>query len=172
MKTVALVLFSSILLFGCKDDNTRTQSIPEPSYSASTASQWLQTCVNELADNRSGESQWFTGIGANDVSYMTGKNVLEDIFQTCQKISPLSEENLPIYKSWLKNRISDIQALSIGTPRTHVDQVLIQNGGLSTLNSAIYSHKECRVLKVRIEFDNNSNIKATSTPYLGLFTTD
>jgi hypothetical protein len=136
--------------------------------SASMASQWLQTCVVELARNRTNDVRWFNGIGANDVVLIPENNIVEDILQRCQTVSPLSQGDIPFYKSWLKDPISEVIAITPGTPRAQVDQSLLQNGGLSTRSTAIYSHRDCLVLKVRVQFDQNDQVEAVSPPYLGL----
>lgn len=172
MKTIALGLLFALLLLGCKDSDTESQSKSEPSASASMPSRWLQTCVVELARNRANEVRWFNGIGANDVALIPENNVVEDILQRCQKISPVPKADIPFYRNWLKDRISEILAITPGTPRAQVDRSLRQNGGISTDTAAIYSHKDCIVLKVRVQFDQNNRVKGTSPPYLGLFIAD
>ncbi len=169
MKTIPLTLLFALLLVGCMGGDTEPQSTSEPSPSASMASRWLQTCVVELGRNQANEVRWFNGIGANDVVLIPGNNVVEDILERCQKISPLSDAEIPFYRNWLKERISEIQAIRPGIGRADVDQSLLQNGGISTPGAAIYSHRDCTVLKVRVEFDENNEVKAVSTPYLGLF---
>jgi len=167
-----LTLLFAVLFVGCRSGDTESQSASEPSPSASMASRWLQNCVGELVRNQENEVRWFNGIGANDVALMPANNVVEDIFERCQKISPVSDADIPFYTSWLKDRISEIQAIRPGIGRAQVDQSLLQNGGISTPAAAIYSHRDCMVLKVRVEFDENNEVTAVSTPYLGLFITD
>jgi len=128
--------------------------------------------VVELARNQTNEVRWFNGIGANDVVLIPENNVVEDILQRCQNISPLSKADIPFYRNWLKERISEILAITPGTPRAQVDQWLLQNGGLSTRAAAIYSHRDCLVLKVRVQFEQNNQVKAISPPYLGLHIAD
>ncbi len=140
--------------------------------SASMPSQWLQNCVVEMVRSQTNEVRSFNGIGANDVALIPENNVVEDILQRCQNISRLSKADIPFYRNWLKDRISEIQAITLGTPRARVDQLLLQNGGLSTRFAAIYSHRDCLVLKVRVQFDGNGQVKAISPPYLGLCTAD
>ena len=172
MKTIPLTLLFTLLLVGCMGGDTESQSASEPSPSASMASRWLQTCVVELGRNQANEVRWFSGIGANDVVLIPGNNIIEDILQRCQKISPLSDAEIPFYRNWLKERIAEILAITPGIPRAQVDQSLLQNGGFFTHAAAIYSHRDCMVLKVRVEFDENNEVKAVSTPYLGLFIAD
>lgn len=169
MKTIPLTLLFAFLLVGCSDGDTESQSTSEPSPSTSMPSRWLRTCVVELARNQASEVRWFNGIGANDVVFIPGKNVLEDILQRCQSISPLSDVDISFCRNWLKERISEILAITPGIPHAQVEQSLLQNGGPSTRAAAIYSHRDCMVLKVRVEFDENNEVKAVSTPYLGLF---
>ena len=111
-------------------------------------------------------------------------NAVEEIFQECLRVNPLSNDKAAIYKTWLANRISEIQVITPGTTRSRVNQILDQNGGECTPGAAIYSHADCHVLKVRIEFESTSNsdsgsdfndndkVKATSIPYLGFFIND
>ncbi len=172
MKTTALGLLFALLLVGCKDSDTESESGSERSSRPSTPSRWLQTCVVELARNRTNEVRWFNGIGANDVALIPENNVVEDILRRCQNISPVPKADIPFYRNWLKDRISEIRAITPGTPRAQVDQSLRQNGGLSTPGAAIYSHTDCMVLKVRVQFDQNDQVKATSPPYLGPFIAD
>jgi hypothetical protein len=172
MKTIALSLLFAVLLVGCRSGDTGPQSTTGASPSASIASRWLQNCVVELGGNQANEVRWFSGMGANDVVLMPGDNIIEDILQRCQKVSPLSDAEIPFYKIWLKERISEIQAITPGTGRADVDKTLLQNGGLSTRGAAIYSHRDCTVLKVRVEFDESNEVKAVSPPYLGLFICD
>ncbi|MHC4426717.1 MAG: hypothetical protein ACYSYV_11565 [Planctomycetota bacterium] len=172
MKTIPFSLLFALMLVGCSGGDTDSQSTSECSPSASTPSRWLQTCVIELARNQASEVRWFNGIGANDVEFIPGNNVIEDILQRWQSISPLSDADIPFYRNWLKERICEIQAITPRTARAQVDESLLQNGGTSGPAAAIYSHRDCMVLKVRVEFDGNNEVKAVSTPYLGLFIAD
>ncbi len=145
---------------------------------------WLQTCVVELAGKQESQVQFFSGMGANDVEFMPHVNPVDEIFRKCNSIKPLSADEVPNYKAWLEDRISEIQSINADTTRSQVNQYLLQNGGISTPNAAIYSHNECKVLKVRIEFrtdpdkqqklvfDPDDKVKAISIPYLGLFICD
>jgi len=155
-----------------------------PSIPVAAPAKWLQTCVVELARNQENQVQWFSGMGANDVEFMPQVNAVDEIFRKCNSVKPLSVDEVPIYKAWLEDRISEIQTITADTTRSQVNQYLLQNGGISTPNAAIYSHKECKVLKVRIEFkpepdkqqklvfDPDDKVKAISMPYLGLFICD
>jgi len=172
MKTMTLTLLVALALVGCSDGDTAFQSTSEPSSSGSTASRWLRTCVFELARNQPSEVRWFNGIGANDVEFIPGNNVVEDILERCQSMCPLADADIAFCRSWLKERICEILAITPGTPRAQVDESLLENGGISTPAAAIYSHRDCIVLKVRVEFDKNNKVKAMSTPYLGLFIAD
>ena len=138
----------------------------------------------ELAGSQESEVQWFSGIGANDVEFMPQVNAVDEIFRKCNSIKPLSVDEVPIYKAWLEDRISEIQSITADTTRSQLNQYLLQNGGISTPNVAIYSHKKCKVLKVRIEFKTDPHkqqqlvfnpddkVKGISMPYLGLFIID
>ena len=193
---VFLTLVLAILLVGCKKSDTKHQPAAKPSDSrvfwftpkgvvyASEQALWLQTCTIELARNQRNEVRWFNGIGANDVIFIPKVNPAEEIFLKCTSVKPLSADKASIYKKWLEDRISEIQSITAGSTLKKVNQILFQNGGLSTPSAAIYSHIECTVLKVRIEFEPMSNehaklefnendkVKAVSTPYLGFFTCD
>ena len=173
MKVILLSLPFVVLMIGCADSNTE-------SHSAAVPAQWLQTCVVELARNQESEVQWFSGMGANDVEFIPEVNAVDEIFRKCNSVKPLSIDEVPIYKEWLEDRISEIQSITADTTRSQLNQYLLQNGGISTPNAAIYSHKECNVLKVRIEFkpepykqgqlfNENDRVKGISMPYLGLF---
>jgi hypothetical protein len=145
---------------------------------------WLQVCVHKLCDEQNNVVQWFNGMGANDAKFIPEGDAVEEIFQECLRLKPLSKDKAAIYKTWLADRISEIQVITPGTPRSRVNQILSQNGGTSTPSAAIYSHADCYMLKVRIEFESTSNsdgrfdfndndkVKATSLPYLGLYIAD
>jgi len=193
---VFLTLVLAILLVGCKKSDTKHQPAAKPSDSrvswftpkgvvyASEQALWIQTCASELARNQRNEERWFNGIGANDVIFIPKVNPSEEIFLKCKSVKPLSADKAFIYKKWLEERISEIQSITAGTTRRGVNQILLQNGGLSTPRAAIYSHIECPDLKVRIEFvpmsnenarlefNENDKVKAVSMPYLGFFTCD
>jgi len=186
----------ALLLAGCKDSDTKHQLSEKPSDGrvfwftpkgvvyASEQALWLQSCANELARNQRNGERWFNGIGANDVIFIPKVYPAEEIFLKCTSVKPLSDDKASIYKTWLEDRISEIQSITAGTTRGKVNQLLRQNGGLFTSKAAIYSHIDCEVLKVRIEFepesnqhaglkfDENDKVKAVSMPYLGLFTAD
>jgi hypothetical protein len=185
MKTIILIILSVVLLAGCTNCDTKSQIKAESSNCTSGLSRWLQTCVNELARNRKSESRWFNNIGANDVIFMPKTNPAEEIFLKCESVEPLSADKASIYKKCLEDYICEIQSITAGTTtRGKVNQLLLQNGGISTPKAAIYSHIERPVLKVRIEFEPNSDeharypfnendkVKAVSMPYLGLFIAD
>jgi hypothetical protein len=151
---------------------------------ASEQALWLQTCVNELARNKTNEVRWFNGIGANDVKFIPEVDPAEEIFRKCESVKPLSADKVSIYKKWLEDRISEIQSINVGSTRKQVNQILLQNGEIFTPSAAIYSHKDCQALKVRIEFEpvsdkpkslainENDKVKSVSTPYLGFFIID
>jgi hypothetical protein len=184
MRVILLSLPFVVLMIGCTDSNTESQSTSEHSISAAVPAQWLQTCVVKLAGNQESEVQWFSGIGANDVEFIPEVNAVDEIFRKCNSVKPLSVDEVPIYKAWLEDRISEIQGITAGTTRSQLNQYLLQNGGISTANVAIYSHKKCEVLKVRIEFkpdpykqeqlefSGSDKVKGISMPYLGLFICD
>jgi hypothetical protein len=150
---------------------------------ASEQALWLEECANKLHHNQRNEVRWFNSIGANDVTFIPEVNPSEEIFLKCTSVKPLSADKSIIYKKWLEDRIAEIQSITAGTTRGRVNQLLCQNGGISTPRAAIYSHIECPVLKVRIEFETISHghagiefsddkVKAVSMPYLGLFIAD
>jgi hypothetical protein len=193
---VTLVLVFAFLLVGCTESGTKTQLsakssdervfwfTPERVVYASEQSLWLQACANELARKQSNEVRWFNGIGANDVIFMPEVDPIEEIFKKCTNIKPLSVDKVSLYKKWLQERVLEIQSITTGTTRREVSKILRQNGGFSPLNASVYSHIECEVLKVRIEFElmsekftgfplnENDKVKSVSMPYLGLFTSD
>jgi hypothetical protein len=193
---VFLTLVFAVLLIGCKKSDTRHQVAEKPSDDrvfwftpqgvvyASEQALWLRTCVFELARKQRNEERWFNGIVANDVIFIPEVEPAEEIFLKCTSVRPLSADKAFIYKKWLEDCISEIQSITTGTTRGEVNQILHQNGGICTPSAAIYSHIECEVLKVRIEFepisneharlafDENDKVKAVSTPYLGFFICD
>jgi hypothetical protein len=157
---------------------------PKGKICASEPALWLDACAIELYRNQRNEVRWFNGIGANDVAFIPKVNPPEEIFLKCESVKPLSSDKASIYKKWLEERISEIQSITAGTTRREAGKILFQNGGFSTKYAAVYSHIECTVLKARIEFEpvsdehaefglnGDDKVKAVSTPYLGLFTTD
>jgi hypothetical protein len=196
MKTIILTMFFVLVLVGCKNSVTKTKLAEESSedhafwitpkgvVNESEQAKWFRTCVNELHRNRTDDIRWFNNIGSNDVIFITEVDPVEEIFNKCISVIPLTADKASIYKKWLEERISEIQGITAGTTRKKVNQILFQNGGISTPSVAIYSHTECKVLKVRIEFEaqkdengrlkfnENDNVKAVSMPYLGSFVTD
>jgi hypothetical protein len=184
MRVILFSLPFVVFMIGCADSNNGSQYTSKPSISSAEPAKWLQTCVVELARNQESQVQWFSGMGANDVEFMPQVNAVDEIFRKCNSVKPLSADEVPIYKAWLEDRISEIQTITADTTRSQVNQYLLQNGGISTPNAAIYSHKECNVLKVRIEFklepdkqqqlvfDPDDKVKGISMPYLGLFIID
>jgi hypothetical protein len=184
MKKIILTMLFALLLAGCTDSDTKHQLTAESSGCTSGLSRWLQTCVNELARNQTSEVRQFNGIGANDVTFMPKANPAEEIFLKCESVESLSADKAIIYKKCLEDCISEIQSITAGTTRGKVNQILRQNGGVFTPGAAIYSHRDCAVLKVRIEFETVSHgragiefsednkVKAVSMPYLGLFIAD
>jgi hypothetical protein len=125
----------------------------------------------------------FNKIWANDVAFLPEENAAEETYQKCLDAKPLDPKEAAIFKAWLTEAISQIEAIPVGTPRRRVGQRLELNGGFSMPSASIYSHADCRYLKVRIEFeyklddenraqfDDNDKVKAISMPYLGLFIT-
>jgi hypothetical protein len=157
--------------------------LPQTPIPAAEPANWLQTCVVELARNQQSHVQWFSSMGANDVEFMPQVNAVDEISRKCNTVRPLSADEVPTYKAWLEDRISEIQSITTDTTRSQVNQYLLQNGGISSEKAAIYSHKECKVLKVRIEFKTDPHkqqhvfkpddkVKGISMPYLGLFIID
>lgn len=193
---VFLTLIFALLLVGCRKSDTEHQLAaksadgrvfwltPKGVVYASEQALWLQTCAIELVRDQRNEVHWFNGIGANDVIFIPKVDPAEEIFLKCKSVKPLSADKASIYKIWLEDRISEIQSIAAGTTRRKVNQILRINGGICTPSAAIYSHTECEVLKVRIEFEPMSNeharlefnendrVKAVSTPYLGFFSCD
>jgi hypothetical protein len=191
---IFLTLVFALILVGCTKSDTEYQptekstnspmfwSTPKGVIYASEQAIWLQTCANELAHNQRNEVRWFNGIGANDVIFIPKVDPAEEIFLKCESVKPISANRVSTYKKWLDDRILEIQSINTGSTREKVNQILFQNGGLSTPGAAVYSHIECPVLKVRIEFEllsnenvqlklnENDKVKAISMPYLGLFT--
>jgi hypothetical protein len=185
---VFTTLFIALVLCGCTKSDTKSPPATKPSDGrvfwvtpervvyASEQALWLQTCADELARNQS------TEIG--DAVFIPKVDPAEEIFQKCNSIKPLSADKASIYKKWLQERVLEIQGITAGTTRMELSKILRQNGGLSPFNAAVYSHIECSVLKVRIEFElvsdihadshfnENDKVKAVSMPYLGLFTCD
>lgn len=172
-KSTLLRLLLGLSLVGCA--NTGVERIGNPA-------SWLSNCVKELARRDDNQVQWFNNIGANDVVLIPASNVVEEIFQECQSVEPLSQSEIPYYRMWLKDRISEILDIRAGTTRGQVSQILLLNGGICTPKAGIYSHKQCRVLKVRIEFkavtrkqmafNEKDEVTNISTPYLGLLIID
>jgi len=193
---ILLILVFVFLLVGCTESNTKPSAAAKPSDGrvfwftpkrvvyASEQALWLRTCTAELARTRGNTVGTFNDIGANDVTFMPKANPAEEIFQECMRIKPLPADKTAIYKKWLKERISEIQSITTGTTRKKVNQTLRQNGGLSSLSAAVYSHIECDVLKVRIGFmarlgankmswqNEDDQVTAVSMPYLGFFILD
>ena len=193
---VFLTLIFALLVVGCTKSHTKPQPTaessdcrvfwftPEGKICASEPALWLGACAPELYRNQINEVRWFNGIGANDVVFIPEVDPAEEIFQQCESVKPLFADKASNYKKWLKERVSEIQSITAGTTRGKVNQILRQNGGIFTPSAITYSHKECDVLKVRIEFElvsnkhegfelnENDKVKSVSMPYLGLFTCD
>ena len=189
---IFLNLVFALLLVGCQKADTKPQpsdcrvfrSTPEGKICVSEQSLWLQTSAYELARNQINEVRWFNGIGANDAIFIPKTDPAEEIFLKCNSVNPLSADKASIYQKWLRDRISEIQSITPVQTRRKVNQILRQNGGIFTPSAIIYSHKECDVLKVRIEFEpvssehegfplnENDEVKSVSMPYLGFFTCD
>ena len=172
MKKINLVPVFAILLAGCAAE------------CKSDFSNWLRDCTNKIAQNQQNETYTFNGIGANDAKFIPVNNPAEEIFQKCQSIQPLANKDTAAYKKCLKKYISQIQSINSNNTRAEVNKILQQNGGVFSPQSAIYSHPNCEVLKVRVEFefqrdengrakfDNNDKVKSVSMPYLGFFISD
>jgi hypothetical protein len=173
---IFLTLVFVFLLAGCTESNTKPQPAAKPSVDISGPSSWLQTCAHELARNQ--------GIGAGDAIFIPKVDPAEEIFQKCESVEPLSADKALIYKRWLKDRISEIRSITAGTTRRELNKILRQNGGVSAIDAAAYSHIECPVLKVQIKFElvsdghpksvfsENDKVKTMSMPYLGFFICD
>ena len=169
-RSIVLTLLIGLTFVGCA--NTKVEPVGDPA-------SWLTSCVVELARSDDNQVRWFNNIGANDVVLIPETNVVEEMFQKCESVEPLSKSEIPYYRMWLEDRVSEILDITAGTTRRRVSQILLLNGGICTPKAGIYSHKQCRVLKVRIEFkpartafDENDQVTDISTPYLGLFLID
>jgi hypothetical protein len=194
---IFLALSVILLLAGCTKSSTKPQYMtlpPDCRVFSSTPNSgivcfseqtiWLEECVNEMVRNKSNKECWFNGMGANDVVFIPKTDFAGEIFQKCNGVRPIVEDKVSVYKKWLEDRILEIQRITPGITRKQVDHVLDINGGICTSDAAIYSHIECPVLKVRIEFEPVSNkhegsmlsdddkVNAVSTPYLGYFIAD
>ena len=184
MKKISLIILITMLLFGCNQLENKPKTVSELSNCKSNLSKWLQDCTHEIVRTQSNEIQSFNSIGSNDTSFIPTSNPAEEIFQKCQSIKPLSAKDEPVYKKCLEQCISEIKSIDTNTTRGEVNKLLQQNGGLSSPQAAIYSHLECDVLKVRVEFEfqrdedgrakynENDKVKAVSMPYLGFFISD
>jgi len=102
---MTLTLLVSLVLVGCSDGDTKSRSTSKPSPSAAMPSRWLRTCVVELARNQPSEVRWFSGIGANDVEFIPGNNVVEDILQRCHNICPLSDADISVYRNFTNTHL-------------------------------------------------------------------
>ena len=172
MKKITLVPVFAILLAGCATECKSDISI------------WLQDCTKNISQNKPDKTNTFNGIKANDAIFIPVNNPADEIFQKCQSIQPLSNKDASIYKKCLKKYISQIQSINSNNTRAEVNKILQQNGGVFSPQSAIYSHPNCEVLKVRVEFefqrdengrakfDDNDKVKSISMPYLGYFISD
>ena len=184
MKKTLLPLVLTLLFVWCVNTIFASESTSEPSILASVPALWLETCVTELAHNQAREVRWFNNIGATDVEFLPEINAAEEIFLKCQSVVPISANQASHYKTWLEDRISEIQSITLGTTRSQVNRILRKNGGISTPVAAIYSHIKYYFLKVRIEFEQipeqrgklefngSDRVKAMSMPYLGLSAID
>jgi hypothetical protein len=196
MKTILLMMVFVLLLVGCKNSGTKDKLTGKSSEdralgirlkgvaNASEQAQWFSTCVNELRRNRTDEIRWFNNIGSNDVIFITEVDPVEEIYNKCISVMPLTADKSSIYKKWLEDRISEIQNITPGMTRGQVNQILLQEGGISTPSAASYTTIESPLLKVRIEFEaqkdengrlkfnENDKVKAVLMPYLGLFVAD
>lgn len=138
-----LTLAFACLLAGCTKSDVKPQSTAKPSdcrvfrptpegkIRMSEPALWLDECVRDLARRKqSNEAQWFNGIRANDVIFLPKTDPVEEIFQQCESVKPLSADKVPVYKKWLQDRILEIQSITPGTARKKVNQILFQNGGI------------------------------------------
>ena len=184
MKTTLSILLFLILMVGCTEIENKFQTTAASPYCKPRLSKWLQGCTIELAKHQTDEIHLFNDVGSNDAMFIPTNNPTEEIFQKCQSIQPLSAKDVPIYKECLENCISEMQSINQSTTREEVNNLLQQNGGLYSAQEAIYSHLECDVLKVRVEFEfqkdkdgraefnDSDKVKAISMPYLGFFILD
>jgi len=176
-------------LAGCTKSNSKSQPPAESSdcrvfrvtskgkICFSEPALWLQACAPEIYINE--------GSRLHDGTIFSPQvDPAEEIFQKCISVKPLPVDKALNYKKWLKDLVSEIQSITPGTTRRKVNQILLQNGGLFIPSAITYSHKECDVLKVRIEFElvsdgnkgfplnEDDKVISVSMPYLGFFTTD
>jgi hypothetical protein len=188
---VLLTLAFACLLAGCSKSNTKPQTSAESSdckvFYVTTEGKvcfseqaiWFQACAPQVYIKN--------GCQLHDGTiFIPETNPAEEIFQKCIEVKPLPADKASNYKKWLKDRVSEIQSITPGTTRMEANKILRQNGGLFTPSSITYSHKECDVLKVKIEFElapdetehkgfylnENDKVKSVSIPYLGFYNTD
>jgi hypothetical protein len=186
---VILTLVFACLLAGCTKSDVKPQPTakppdcrvfrptPEGKICISEPALWLDDCAPELYIKG---GRHLNG----DVIFKPQADPVEEIFQQCNSVKPLSADKAPIYKKWLQDRILEIQSITPGTTRKKVNQILLQNGGIFIPSAITYSHKECDSLKVRIEFElvlneregfplnEDDKVKSVSMPYLGFFIAD
>jgi hypothetical protein len=159
------------------DSKTRTHTAD------SKPAHWIQSCTLKLnTGKKAGEVVWFNGMGASDVMFMPKSDPAQEIFDECMRMVPLDPDKAKAYKSWLFDRVAEIESLA-GKTRQRAETILLEDGGISTASGMIYHHSECHALKVRVEFetdyktrgnavDKDDKIKAVSKPYLGFVMTD
>ncbi len=146
--------------------------IPEPAL-------WFEACEDLLLHKLSYKTP---DIRAYDI-FIPKADPVEEIFQECNNVKPLSADKAAIYKKWFQDRILEMQSITPGMTRKQVNQILEPDGGLVCQESMSYSHKLCQTLKVEItyelatkdverdEYFDNANDKVTgvSMPYFGFF---
>ena len=162
MKSIPLSLALVGALVGCPALQTPATYV--------SPDEWLMKCVLELGP---GKMEYFAGMGANDVVYRP-KHSEGGFFQKCNSLKPLTSEQRSTYEAWLNDCVSDVLAVRPGAPRLSIDRSLDQNGGLHPVDGslAIYSHKACRMLKVRVQYDAKNKVESASEPYLGFYIGD
>jgi len=186
---IYLILIFSLLLVGCSKSDIKTRSkaespdcrvfktTPEGIICFTEPALWIMKCAPELYIKE--------GRRFNDGTiFIPQVDPAEEIFQKCMDTKPLSDEKAASYKKWLKERVLEIQSITPGMTRREVNKILLQNGGIFMPSAITYSHKECDVLKVRIEFEplskeykgfslnEDDKVTTVSMPYLGFFTGD
>ena len=149
--------------------------IPEPAL-------WFEACEHELTRK---QPYNYPDIGIY-AAFIPKADPVEEIFQVCLKIKPLSADKATIYKEWLKDRILEIQSITPDMTRKQVNQILEPDGGLVCQWTMTYSHKLCQALKVEIKYelsikdlkhdeygDNiEDKVKSVSMPYFGFFNSE
>ncbi len=91
-----------------------------------------------------------------------------------QTILSKKEKELENHRKWLTSVMMEIQTIKVGMTREQLLKVFITEGGLSTYTWRTYVHRDCRYIKVNVNFNTiNKNkespkdiITKISKPYL------